>query len=301
MRHLVCLFGVAFLCVSIFAGDEQDHAEEQAITRCAHQKAERSLRGERGERANTVRDLEGAFPGKLPKTEPGKKEDEAAAWFALVAGTGDEWRKTDAVAAGLGPMFERWKQRLELGPVPSIKREEFMRFSKQIIHNVAPAAGEGAIDTNGDADKVFRILDLNSDGELTGDELSTGLRAAKKQADANADGRISKDEYREYFRGRAEEKAEKLTTAIKANQAIMRDLEGTGKAGTGLPDWFTTLDIDKDGQISLFEWRKGGKLTTLFQEMDLNGDGLLTKDEYHRYVRMKEETLKQKKREETPP
>jgi hypothetical protein len=35
--------------------------------------------------------------------------------------------------------------------------------------------------------------------------------------------------------------------------------------------------------------------------MDLNGDGLLTKDEYLRYVRLKEIELNQKKREEENP
>ena len=91
-----------------------------------------------------------------------------------------------------------------------------------------------------------------------------------------------------------------MTAAIRANEALMRNLDGRGKRGTGLPDWFATLDSDKDGQISLFEWRKGGKLTALFQEMDLNGDGLLTKEEYTRYLKMKEDKLKQDKREQEP-
>src|SRR5205823_1082009 len=118
----------------------------------------------RGERANTIRDLEAVFPGKLAKTQPGKNDDEPAAWFTLVAGTDDVWRKTDATAAGLGTMYERWAQRLELGPVPSIKKDEFIRFAKLIIRNAGMMDGE-ANHTNIDneADKAFRILDLNSD------------------------------------------------------------------------------------------------------------------------------------------
>ncbi len=92
MRQVVCLLCVALPWVSVRADDEQERLEEQAIARCAHHKAERSLRAERGERASTIHDLEIAFPGKLAKTEPGKKENEGADWFALVAGTGDEWR-----------------------------------------------------------------------------------------------------------------------------------------------------------------------------------------------------------------
>src|SRR5687767_8490096 len=119
MRTVACLLLTALACPAactpVRAADEQqDKYEEQATTRCAHNRTERALRGERGERAFTIRDLEAAYPGKLPKAEPGKNDDEPAAWFALVSGGGDEWRKADAKAAGLGSMYERWAQRMEL-------------------------------------------------------------------------------------------------------------------------------------------------------------------------------------------
>jgi hypothetical protein len=60
-----------------------------------------------------------------------------------------------------------------------------------------------------------------------------------------------------------------------------------GKLPKGLPSWFDELDTDKDGQVSLFEWRKSGKDTKEFIEMDLNGDGLVTADEYLRFARQK--------------
>src|SRR5262249_44563864 len=142
---------------------------------------------------------------------------------------------------------------------------------------------EGERDANEDADKVFRVLDRNGDGELDRDELTAGLKDEKAKADADGNGRISKDEYRGYFRQRVTVRAD----AVLAKSGDGRGPDGkpTGKPGapgTGLPDWFTTLDTDKDGQVSLFEWRKAGRPTALFQEMDLNGDGLLTRDEYLR-------------------
>jgi Ca2+-binding EF-hand superfamily protein len=294
MRHIAWLLCAAFVSTSARADDEQDRFEEQAVARLAHHKAERGLRGDRGERGNTVRDLEVAFPGKLTKGEPGKIENEGEAWFALVAGDGEEWRKADAVAAGLGQMYERWKQRLELGPVPSIKRDEFLKFSKLIIRNAVAMQNEGGeMNSDTEADKVFRVLDLNSDGELTGSELSASLKADK----GLTSGRITKEQYREYFRRRVEKKSESLEAALKSNESLMRKLTTDElDRTTGLPTWFTTLDTNKDKQISLYEWRKAGKDLKEFQEMDLNADGLLTADEYRRWAKMKRE--EEKKRED---
>jgi Ca2+-binding EF-hand superfamily protein len=291
MRRLACcLLSAALACAPARAGEEQDRYEEQATTRCAHQVVERTMRGELGERGQWVRELEGAYPGKL---DP-KAKDEAAAWFALVAGTGDAWKKSDAAAAGLSQMYERLAQRLELGPVPSIKRDEFLRFARQITQNAAPGPEPNFNDS---ADKAFRVLDANGDGELTGDELSSLLREEKGRADANGNGRISKEEYRGYFKQRVEKKAETLSAAYKANGALWRGLEGRGRRG-GLPEWFTKLDTDKDKQVSLFEWRKGGRPALEFQKMDLDGDGLLTQEEYRRYLKLKELEGEEKKEEE---
>jgi hypothetical protein len=56
-----------------------------------------------------------------------------------------------------------------------------------------------------------------------------------------------------------------------------------------LPEWFDKYDIDKDGQIALWEWRKAGEDIAKFQEMDLNGDGLITADELLRFTLLKSE------------
>jgi hypothetical protein len=133
---------------------------------------------------------------------------------------------------------------------------------------------------------VFRVLDLDGDGQLSGSEHSAGVRGVK----ALAGGRVTKEEYRDYFRRRVEAKTETLTAAIKSNEALMRKLTGGEfDKGIGLPEWFNSLDADKDKQVSLYEWRKAGKPLSEFQAMDLNGDGLLTTDEYVRWAKMKRE------------
>jgi Ca2+-binding EF-hand superfamily protein len=49
---------------------------------------------------------------------------------------------------------------------------------------------------------------------------------------------------------------------------------------------FADLDTDKDGQIGLYEWRHAEKSIKEFTELDLNGDGYLTADEWLRSQRL---------------
>src|SRR5262249_33699383 len=103
-------------------------------------------------------------------------------------------------------------------------------------------------------------------------------------ADADGNGRLTKEEYRDYFKRKVAAKADVLAAKMDAQAAKAGDPAAGGKlggkAGAGLPGWFTTLDADKDGQVSLFEWRKGGRARAVFEEMDLKGEGRLTADEY---------------------
>lgn len=61
--------------------------------------------------------------------------------------------------------------------------------------------------------------------------------------------------------------------------------ESSGPARSGVRSpaefstWLAKLDADHDGQISLQEWRAGGRPLQLFQEMDRNQDGFLTAEE----------------------
>jgi hypothetical protein len=106
--------------------------------------------------------------------------------------------------------------------------------------------------------------------------------------DKGLGGRVTREQYREYFGRRVEKKTESLSELLKANEGLMRKLNPEAvERGTGLPAWFKALDGNKDMQVSLSEWRIGGKEIMEFLEMDLDGDGLLTTDEYPRWAKQK--------------
>lgn len=294
MRHpalprLLSVVGYLLAPVPALAVDtaELDQYEERTLARCT----ERAVRAAKSDRVLWVKALEDQFPGKCGNP---LKEDEYGAWFDLVVGKGTEWRKDATDNALISALFDKVLQRMELGPVPSIKREEFMKYAKRVLVPAGQPSSEQNPDPNEEADKVFRALDRDGDGILSAEELTTKLKEDRQRFDADANGRIDKDEYRTYFQKR-------VATAVEAaGKADDKDKDKNGRKddpkagkggaakGGGFPDWLAELDLDKDGQISLHEWRRGGREISAFTAMDLDGDGLLTKDEFLRYAKMKE-------------
>lgn len=62
-----------------------------------------------------------------------------------------------------------------------------------------------------------------------------------------------------------------------------------GKLPADIPAWFGELDTDRDGQVSLYEWRVSGRPVAEFQRMDRNNDGFLTVEEvrfFEKHVRL---------------
>jgi len=147
----------------------------------------------------------------------------------------------------------------------------------------------------------FRERDHNGDGVLSPDEASDTLRAEFSQWDANHNGVIEWDEYKEYY---------------KARNSYMRDQYGQGggynpnnpmqpgdpnfpipeedrkptvyRSGNlpkELPPWFAQMDRDRDGQIGLYEWKDAGRTTVEFREIDANQDGFITVEEALRSVK----------------
>src|SRR5262249_51842469 len=113
----------------------------------------------------------------------------------------------------------------------------------------------------------FKQLDTNQDGHLSIPEWLRGRRKWEEfhLYDLDGDDRITSDEVLEYLRTHPE------------NQN--KDNAKPGRLPRGLPPWFQQLDADRDGQLSLTEWRRGGGSRDEFLRYDLNGDGLITPKE----------------------
>jgi Ca2+-binding EF-hand superfamily protein len=123
----------------------------------------------------------------------------------------------------------------------------------------------------------FAELDTDQDGQLSLEEWRKGGKAAEdfRKHDLNDDGYITPDE---------------LLRSLRA--------QPRRRLPNGLPMWFATLDTDQDGQISLAEWRRGGRNLDEFRKYDLNEDGFITANEVLRYLRSQPPPAKKKPRRE---
>lgn len=178
----------------------------------------------------------------------------------------------------------------------------------------------------------FAEYDRNRDGRVSYDEASDRTKPYFKSADKNNDGHLDFGEYKGYveermaqFRGgpprggppsssssgdssdssrrdsssyrggyrsdssssSSDRKSDSKTDSIPKPIAIR-----FGKLPDELPDWFRELDIDRDGQIGLYEWRKDDRETEEFLAVDANDDGLLTAEEWIRSEKRAEEKKK---------
>lgn len=142
-------------------------------------------------------------------------------------------------------------------------------------------------------DAFFRIFDFNQDGHLDRSDWEQVVQAVAAIAgksdladsqgatdpfwsfivemDADGDSRVTPEEFRKG-----------VSRCVRDDETFDRVLGPVA----GL--WFDLQDIDGDGEISLAEYVKGilpfagseEGLTEAFAKLDLNGDGVITKDEF---------------------
>jgi hypothetical protein len=134
----------------------------------------------------------------------------------------------------------------------------------------------------------FKRLDRNDDGQLNDQEMPSQLKDELSRWDANRDNLINLEEFKFFFYNRYQERHKAKDPDI-IDKIIHEDDDlderplvlRLGKLPfEELPEWWKELDDEpKDGQISLYEWRKAGKSLEEFKEWDRNDDGLITPQE----------------------
>jgi hypothetical protein len=298
LRTLVCLLGLMAGCGLVLGlskgqdafggktnkekgpkGDKGD-PEEKAVWKTA----EKSMKAPESERDKWLKELNKAFPGRL---SAGTGADDYHQWFDLLAAGNAEWRAESVPFRQVGELFDRAAERLELGRVAVLRREEFVLYALRFLRPDSSPPWK-PVDPVAEADKVFDKLDKDGSGFLEDYELTDRLRAAIDRIDRNRDGRIDREEYRAYFEGRVQSLIESAADPPDLSARLPADEPPAavryGRLPAGLPSWFETLDVDRDGQVALWEWRRAGLTITEFAAMDLDGDGLLTAKEYLRFV-----------------
>jgi Ca2+-binding EF-hand superfamily protein len=144
------------------------------------------------------------------------------------------------------------------------------------------------------ADREFRQMDANKDGFLDSSEIPAARHDDVFRFDRNGDGLIDPREYLEYVQARAQGQTGggagrqqwDVQTITPDDSDQKPTIYRAGKLPKDLPPWFEQYDLNKDGQVSLYEWRMAKEPIDEFLKMDRNDDGLLTAEEVLRYEKL---------------
>lgn len=186
-------------------------------------------------------------------------------------------------------------------PKPMMRCEEnFVKMDTDKDGKLSLAEFKAGEHPRGNVEKLFNVKDADKDGFLTKEELcSKGMGHEKcsmmkcdecfVKMDADKDGKISLAEFKTIEHpGGNPEKLFKLKDADKDGSLTKEELCSKGMMHENRPmmrceDNFAKMDTDKDGKLSLAEFKAGehpgGDPEKLFKSRDADKDGFLTKEE----------------------
>ena len=153
----------------------------------------------------------------------------------------------------------------------------------QVMTFNAPAGG-GFTPPNPEefAKNRFTELDTDKNSFINDAELQSPLKEALTTIDTDKDGKINLPEFTEYTKqqfgmGNFAGMGGFVIPVPESERKVA--VYRAGSLPKELPEWFGQLDTDKDAQVGLYEWKKGGKPVGEFRDIDENSDGLVTVDE----------------------
>jgi Ca2+-binding EF-hand superfamily protein len=127
-----------------------------------------------------------------------------------------------------------------------------------------------ALTVRDQGDGLFELLDRNGDGQLSPRELVDAAEVLKPFADPA--GKVGPGDLPRRF---IVEPAAGAIPAVLSFRVSAAAMQAQPKA-LDLPEWFTSMDRNGDGELSLREFL--GPIE-LFHKLDKNGDGLISPDE----------------------
>ena len=235
------------------------------------------------ERDKWMKVMEKLYPAAT-RTD-GRGEIDFGAWFDAVGQGQSTWTLQSIREKSVKELYLRTSQRLGQNREP-IAREAFLAYAVQNLStgNSPPwKEPKPEFDPFDAAAKIFTGLDRDRSGALEAAEQTDSLKAVADRFDANGNGALEYDEYREYFRARMSgyrENPAALSAGLPQSPASEDKAEAIPSKKDpppGLPKWYVELDDDRDGQVGLYEWRSvGQRPLEEFAAVDRDGDGLLT-------------------------
>lgn len=114
----------------------------------------------------------------------------------------------------------------------------------------------------GDSDQHFKLMDANGDGQISRAEHAAGAKKMFKECDANHDGIVTA--------------AEMDASVAKHGKPAADDKSSAEK--------IRVIDQNGDGKLTVTEHAAGTE--TMFDKMDKNGDGFLSKAECDEGMKM---------------